>query len=521
MKKYFISSLLLLMIIGISQSVNLKAFASDTQFRVTDNATGVTILGYYSNEKTVVIPETIDGKPVTKIGDAAFFYLGLESVTLPSHLTSIGDSAFANNQLKEIVIPNTVTKIDKYAFASNVLEKVTFPQNLKTVSAHSFQNNHLTTIHLPDQLETIEASAFSSNHITEVTFPKSLKTIKSTVFSENLLQKVTFQGAVNVKANTFDLELFSEIFDHWYTNKKYKTKWTGKVPKAMTIYGNYLPDAATRKVKADHVAKNQFEFTNLETGFSYSLYKDAQLTKKLKTFSAKTPKQTVTVKGIGDNSGVMYVIASKDGYRFNAKKMTYETSRTAPLAKSNVNITQTSKQSTIQFANLKKATTYRLYQDGQQKQIIASFKATGKTKKMTTNQLPKKVGIVYVTAQQANYRESKLTPVCYPKGILCPKGITPSSAKLTEGAKDYLSYRYKKTLSGGAKVTKVFILKEENGVICADLFFESKNGYKFFVGFFSNRSSVQFTPLTGYEDPTKKQLEEARKIGQAFIDAFQ
>lgn len=129
MKKYFISSLLLLMIIGISQSVNLKAFASDTQFRVTDNATGVTILGYYSNEKTVVIPETIDGKPVTKIGDAAFFYLGLESVTLPSHLTSIGDSAFANNQLKEIVIPNTVTKIDKYAFASNVLEKVTFPQN--------------------------------------------------------------------------------------------------------------------------------------------------------------------------------------------------------------------------------------------------------------------------------------------------------------------------------------------------------------------------------------------------------
>lgn len=519
MKKYFISNLLFLMIIGISQSVNLKAFASDIEFRVTDNATGVTITNYYGMEKTLIIPETIDGKLVTKIGDSVFYNAGLESVTLPSHITSIGESAFSDNHLKEIVIPDTVTTIGDNAFSWNALEKVTFPKNLKTIQEYAFHDNHLTAIDLPDQVEKIEARAFSKNNISEVTFPKNLKTIGSKVLKDNMLQKVTFNGAVNVKNDTFALNL-SDIFDDWYTDKHYETKWTGKVPKTMTIYGNYLPDAATRKVKADLVAKDQFEFTNLETGFSYSLYKDAQLTKKLKTFSAKTPKQTVTVKGIGDNSGVMYVIASKDGYRFNAKKMTYETSRTAPLAKSNVNITQTSKQSTIQFANLKKATTYRLYQDGQQKQIIASFKAIGKTKKMTTNQLPKKTGIVYVTAQQTNYRESKLTPVCYPKGILCPKGITPNSAKLEYGEKAFLSYHYKKTLSGGAKVTKVSILKEENGVICANLFFESKNGYKFYIGFFSNRSSVQFTPLLGYEDPTKKQLEEARKIGQAFIDAF-
>ena len=44
-----------------------------------DSATG-TITGYFGSEKSVIIPESIDGRPVTTIGLFAFSYKQLTSV---------------------------------------------------------------------------------------------------------------------------------------------------------------------------------------------------------------------------------------------------------------------------------------------------------------------------------------------------------------------------------------------------------------------------------------------------------
>ena len=52
---------------------------------------------YCGTEAHVVIPEAIDGLPVTRIGNSAFNDLErLESVVLPSTLTEIGQFAFAS-----------------------------------------------------------------------------------------------------------------------------------------------------------------------------------------------------------------------------------------------------------------------------------------------------------------------------------------------------------------------------------------------------------------------------------------
>ncbi len=60
----------------------------------TNNGT-ITITRYMGSGGLVIIPETINGLPVTSIGDYAFFECyGLTSITIPEGVTSIGDSAF-------------------------------------------------------------------------------------------------------------------------------------------------------------------------------------------------------------------------------------------------------------------------------------------------------------------------------------------------------------------------------------------------------------------------------------------
>lgn len=53
------------------------------------NGESVTITGYTGNEASVVIPNEIEGKPVTAIGKAAFFNCGnLTSIEIPEGIES-------------------------------------------------------------------------------------------------------------------------------------------------------------------------------------------------------------------------------------------------------------------------------------------------------------------------------------------------------------------------------------------------------------------------------------------------
>jgi hypothetical protein len=77
----------------------------------------VTITGYESNEMAVVIPETIEGCPVTEIGGTAFCDMAITSIVIPNGVERIGNSAFWGcYRLETMTVPSTLKIVEHDAF---------------------------------------------------------------------------------------------------------------------------------------------------------------------------------------------------------------------------------------------------------------------------------------------------------------------------------------------------------------------------------------------------------------------
>ena len=99
------------LVYGSDQSFTTESL--EAQFTWTTNNGTITITGYTGPGGAVTIPSTINGLPVTSIGDRAFLNCySLTSVTIGSSVTSIGDYAFYDcTSLTSVTIPDSVTNI--------------------------------------------------------------------------------------------------------------------------------------------------------------------------------------------------------------------------------------------------------------------------------------------------------------------------------------------------------------------------------------------------------------------------
>lgn len=125
----------------------------------------VEIRSYTGHRRFITIPEKIEGRAVSSIGDFAFSgQTRLREVTLPAGLTHIGLNAFENcANLISIQIPANVTEIEAYAFSNNVrLSSIAFMGNkLESIGAFAFQNcARLERIELPVSLRNMDGSVF-------------------------------------------------------------------------------------------------------------------------------------------------------------------------------------------------------------------------------------------------------------------------------------------------------------------------------------------------------------------------
>ncbi|MDB4406718.1 leucine-rich repeat domain-containing protein, partial [Akkermansiaceae bacterium] len=122
----------------------------------------------------LVIPDAIEGKPVTSIRNGIFRYCtSLTGITIPNSVTSIGAEAFFScTNLTSITIGNGVTSIGDYAFyCCTSLTSITIGNSVESIGYEAFSNNNLTSITIPDSVTSIEGRAFYDNtRLTSVIF---------------------------------------------------------------------------------------------------------------------------------------------------------------------------------------------------------------------------------------------------------------------------------------------------------------------------------------------------------------
>jgi len=250
--KFFTMASAVISIICLSPQHLLAGSFGPFDYTVHENA--VTI-DYYRDVSggpavAIVIPASIEGKPVTAIGSNAFNSCGkVTSLSIPSSVTSIGNSAFifcdglttinipegvktiedysfngckkltkidltagltriAKNafsscsSLEHIVIPEGVTEISAEAFSSSALKKAIIPSSVKTLGDYAFSNTDIRSIVIPDTVEVMGKGLFSAcPNLKQVDFPAHFKSIPERMFFNSGLTRITIPPTVTQIGN--------------------------------------------------------------------------------------------------------------------------------------------------------------------------------------------------------------------------------------------------------------------------------------------------------------------------------
>ncbi|MFW5996432.1 MAG: leucine-rich repeat protein [Lentisphaeria bacterium] len=147
----------------------------------------ITIIACAGLAGNVTIPATIDGKPITAIGDSAFRDCsGLTNVTIPDSVTRLGDHAFADcTTLTSVTIGESVTSIGFSAFRGcNSLANITIPDSVTRIGDHAFADcADLRSVTIGESVTSIGDFAFMNcTSLTSVMFPDSVTSIGKRIF---------------------------------------------------------------------------------------------------------------------------------------------------------------------------------------------------------------------------------------------------------------------------------------------------------------------------------------------------
>ena len=171
----------------------------DYEYRVLEDG-AAEITSYSGKDSVLKIPNTLDGKTVTSIGDEAFSGCrALTSIELPDSVTSMGVNLFAGcESLKNIQVSleqPVFAVIDGVLFnkaekslicypAGKQEEAYEVPQGIQQIKFGAFAGcRFLTTIELPDSVTSIGDGAFAEcSALTNIELPDGLTSIGEYAF---------------------------------------------------------------------------------------------------------------------------------------------------------------------------------------------------------------------------------------------------------------------------------------------------------------------------------------------------
>jgi len=137
------------------------------QFNYTINADlTITITGYTGAGGAATIPDTINGLPVTSIGENAFrSQVLMTSITILNNVTNIGSGAFAYcGNLTNVSMGSSVISIGQWAFAyCSSLISITIPPKVVRIEDYTFAYcAGLTNLAIPQAITNIGPQGFEN-----------------------------------------------------------------------------------------------------------------------------------------------------------------------------------------------------------------------------------------------------------------------------------------------------------------------------------------------------------------------
>jgi len=170
----------------------------------------VTVRQYLGFQKSVTIPEEIDGYPVRYVGPLAFQNKWVISVTVPEGVLEIQARAFENcPKLKSVDMPDSLVLIGSGAFENCMaLESIEIPKNVQAIDMHAFYRcTALTEIDLPDSVEHVGSWAFDGcTSLERVSFGNGILSIGTDIFD----------GCGKIKFNVWENGVYIENGDNPY-----------------------------------------------------------------------------------------------------------------------------------------------------------------------------------------------------------------------------------------------------------------------------------------------------------------
>lgn len=175
----------------------------------------------------LIIPDTLGGMPVVKIGEKAFYYCSeITSIAMGDNIRSIGKEAFAFcGALSKVVLSEELTELAEGAFymCFNLNEASLSKTKLKSIGESAFANcGYLAVAALPDTLETVGKEAFLwCDNMQSLIIGKNVKNIGEFAFSKcynvrDVYYMGTQQDFANVKFEVGNnlLETATMYYEH-------------------------------------------------------------------------------------------------------------------------------------------------------------------------------------------------------------------------------------------------------------------------------------------------------------------
>ncbi|MBR1663888.1 MAG: leucine-rich repeat domain-containing protein [Ruminococcus sp.] len=139
----------------------------------------------------------------------------IKKVIVKKGVTSIGDSLFDQcYSLESAELEEGVISIGENAFIFNILKSISLPDSLETIGSHAFERAQFTSIKLPKNLKSIGSGAFVwCDSIKSVELPKGLKTLRSYTFAKcSSLESVTIPDSVTtIESGAFEFCKFKTL----------------------------------------------------------------------------------------------------------------------------------------------------------------------------------------------------------------------------------------------------------------------------------------------------------------------